>query len=495
MVMKMKLKTLLKKANINTKTIINNHMVNDLKDDSTTVMENDIFFAIKGGQTDGKHYVNDVILKGAKTIIYEGEIVKEYHHINYIKVINIKRTLALFCKIYYNDLTKKIKVIGITGTNGKTTISTLIFDYLAYSGIDSLLIGTNGVYFKDEHYHTSNTTINILTTYSILKESIKKGCKYLIMEVSSIGIREARVMYFDFDIIVFTNLTHDHLDYHKNMTDYKFSKAHLIWDMDYKKDKVVILNKDDDTFDFFSSLSKTNVLSYGIKEEADYQAQDINKNIYKTNFKIIIRNNTYQVKSSLIGGFNIYNLLSVFAVVDFLGFDLLSLVDFLKLYVLVSGRMNRIYYRNRTIIVDFAHTPNSVLNVLSSIKEFTNHKITVIIGCGGNRDVAKRSVIAKIATDFADKVIFTSDNPRDENPLDIIKDMTIDLKKDNYKSFVDREEAINYALDNSVHDEVIAILGKGSEREQIVNGIKYPFSDKEVVYSWISKNSEKNIKI
>ena len=312
------------------------------------------------------------------------------------------------------------------------------------------------------------------------------------MEVSSIGIREARVLYFDFDIIIFTNLTHDHLDYHKNITDYKFSKAHLIWELEHNKNKVVILNKDDDSFGLLSSLSKANILSYGISHEAHYQAKMINKNIYNTYFKIMIRGNTYQVKSSLVGGFNVYNLLAVFATIDFLKFDILSLIDFLKLYVLVSGRMNRIYFKNRTIIIDFAHTPSSVSNVLSAIKEFTNHKITVVIGCGGNRDTAKRSIIAKTATQYADKVIFTSDNPRDENPVDIIKEMIVDLKTHNHFVIIDREEAILKALDESVHDEVIAILGKGSEREQIINGIKHPFSDKDVVYRWISKKREKN---
>lgn len=488
----MKLKTMLKKAFLYPKILINNHEVNELKDDSKSVKPNDIFFAIKGGQVDGKLYISEAIKNGAKTIIYEGEISKEHHHINYICVANIKRTLALFCKIYYKDLTKKVKVIGITGTNGKTTISTLIYDYLGYYGIDALLIGTNGVYFRDEHYYTSNTTLNILSTYSILFEAYKKGCRYLIMEVSSIGIREARVLYFDFDIIIFTNLTHDHLDYHKNMTDYKFSKALLMWQLEHNKNKVVILNKDDLEYNFLSSLSKANIITYGITGDADYKAFNINKSIYNTFFKITITNNTYQVKSSLVGGFNVYNILAVFALIDFLNLDLLGFTEFLKMYVLVSGRMNRIYFKNRTIIIDFAHTPSSVSNVLSSIKEFTNHKITLILGCGGNRDKTKRGIIAKIATMYADKVIFTSDNPRDENPDDIISEMICDLKTDNFKIIIDREEAINYALNESVHDEVIAILGKGSEREQIINGIKYPFSDKDVVYKWINKKRENN---
>ena len=490
----MLIKELLEKACIKYDFLLNNHYVNSLKDDSRNINKNDVFFAIKGGQTDGKDYISSAIENGAKTIIYEGEISKEYHEINYIKVINIKRVLALFCKIFYKDITKKIKVIGVTGTNGKTTISTLLMDYLSYLGYDPLLIGTNGIYFKDEHYHTSNTTINIINTYDILKEAVKKGANFLIIEVSSLGIREARVLYFVFDIVILNNLTHDHLDYHKNITDYKFSKAHLLWSVDNNPKKAVITNSDDENFNFLSSLVKANIISYGINKEALYQATNIIKSLYDTQFEITIRNNKYKVKSSLVGGFNIYNLLALFATVDFLKLDILSFVEFLRLYVSISGRMNKILYKNRTIIVDFAHTPSSVINVLSSLKEFTNHKITVIIGCGGNRDVTKRSIIANIAVKYANKVIFTSDNPRDENPLDIINDMIGSLRYGRYDVILDRKEAILKALDESSNDEVIAILGKGSEREQIVNGIKYPFSDKEVVYSWINKNSAKNNK-
>jgi UDP-N-acetylmuramoyl-L-alanyl-D-glutamate--2,6-diaminopimelate ligase len=231
-----------------------------------------------------------------------------------------------------------------------------------------------------------------------------------------------------------------------------------------------------------------------MNKEASYQAINVKKNLYETQFDIIVRNNKYSVKSSLVGGFNIYNLLALFATIDFLKIDISTFADFLRIYVSVSGRMNKIIYKNRTIIIDFAHTPSSVNNVLSSLKEFTNHKICVVIGCGGNRDVAKRSIIAKIATKYADKVIFTTDNPRDEEPMDIINQMINNLEYANYEIILDRKEAIYKALSESRNDEVIAILGKGSENHQIINGIYYPFKDKEVVYNWIYKNDAKNTK-
>ena len=487
----MKIKYLLNKSNINYDSIVINHVINDIKDDSRQIKENDIFFAINGGQTDGRKYIDEAIKKGSKTIIYEGEINQKNDNINYINVLNIRSVLASFCKIFYKDLTKKIKLIGVTGTNGKTTTSTLIYDYLCYSGYDPILIGTSGIFFKDEHFHTANTTVSILQTYTILKEAISKGAKHLIMEVSSIGIRDARVLYFDFDIVIFTNLGHDHLDYHKNITDYKFSKSIILWNVENKRNKAVILNLDDENFAFLSSLVKAKIITYGLKKDANVKAINIVKNLYQSNFEVVIKDDNFKVKTALVGGFNIYNILAVISTLSFLKYDVNDFVDFLRIYVSISGRMNKIIYKSRVIIVDFAHTPTSLINVLSSLKEFTNQKISVVIGCGGNRDISKRSMIAQIAIKYADKIIFTSDNPRDEDPISIINDMVKNLRSSKYRIIIDRKEAITTILDESLHDEVIAILGKGSETSQIINGINYPFSDKEVIYQWINKNNDK----
>lgn len=494
MVNDMYIKKILEKACIKYDNNLNNHYINSIKDDSRNVMENDVFFAIKGGQTDGKLYIDEAIEKGAKTIIFEGEVKRLNNNVNYINVINVKRVLALFCKIFYKDLTKKVTIIGVTGTNGKTTVSTLLYDYLCYSGLDPILIGTSGIYFKDEHFHTHNTTPNIIDTYTILKEAIKQGAKHLIMEVSSIGIRECRVLYFDFDVMIFTNLSHDHLDYHKNITDYKFSKAYILWSVENHHNKAVILNSDDENIKFFTSLVKANIVLYGVKNKADFMATNIKKNLYQTSFDVSVMDNLFEIKTSLVGGFNVYNILAVLSAVHFLKLDYKEFVEFLKIYVSINGRMNKIIYNSRVIIIDFAHTPNSLINVLSSLKEFTNQKITVVIGCGGNRDTSKRNIIAQIALKYADKVVFTTDNPRDEDPMDIINDMIKNIKSNKFKIILDRKNAINKVLDESVHDEVIAILGKGSEQSQIINGINYPFSDKDAVYNWIKKNNEKQFK-
>ena len=482
----MDIKTLLKRVN-NNKIIVFNHKINKLSDDSRNIDCNDVFFAIKGVNYNGLDFIDDAIKNGAKTIIYEEEFTKEFHNINYVKVDDVKRFLALCCKFFYKDITKKVKMIGVTGTNGKTTISTVLMDFLSYSGEDSLLIGSNGIFYKDEHFHIDNTTPGILKIYDTIKSCLKKGLKYVVMEVSSIAIREARVSYFDFDILIFTNLTHDHLDYHKNITDYKYSKAALLWKMKLDKNKVVILNTDDENYRFYLSLTSSNVITYGIKNEALFVAENIVKSLHESQFIVKVKNNKYIVKSSLIGGFNIYNILAVISAISFLNLSISSFVDFLRIYIPVSGRMNQIKYKNRLIIIDFAHTPDGVLKVLTNIKELSSYKLSVVIGCGGSRDTLKRKTIGDIALKYADRVIFTADNPRDENPLNIINDMIKDTIENNYEIILDRKKAINHTLDTSNPYEVIAILGKGNERSQIINGIMHPFSDKETVYNWIKR--------
>lgn len=485
----MKIEKLLKLANNNT-FIINNHVINSLKNNSKEVVENDVFFAIKGSNDSGVNYINEAIINGAKTIITEEDLVKELHQINYIKVENIKSFLALCAKFFYHDISKKMKIIAVTGTNGKTTISTLLTDYLSFLGEDVLLIGTNGIYVFDEHFHTNNTTPGILEIYDALYYSYKKGVRYAVLEASSIGIREARLLHLDINIVIFSNLTHDHLDYHKNITDYKFSKGILMWGLENKKNKSLILNKDDENYSFYSSLAKCNVTTYSINKASDIMAKKINKNFHESNFSVFLNGNEYRIKTSLVGGFNIYNILAVFSAIKMLKKDLLLFVEFLKIYIPVNGRMNKIFYKNKTIIIDFAHTASSVKNVLSNIKQFTNNKLCVVIGCGGNRDVEKRSEIGVIASEYAERVIFTTDNPRTEDPKKIIIDMIKRITKDNYEIIYDRKEAIISALSQSNKDEVVLILGKGNERIQIINGIKHPFSDKEVVYNWIKRQQE-----
>ncbi len=484
----MRLKSLLEKIDVHNK-ILNNHKVNNLEDNSKDCSNNDIYFSIPSYTNDSNKFIDEAIINGAKTIIYEIDIKNKKEYINYIKVDDVKKTIAMAAKVFYKNITSKIKLIGVTGTNGKTTISSLIYDFLCFEGYETMLIGTNGIYFKDNHYNSNNTTPNLLLCNKVIKQALNKGLEYVVMEVSSIGIRELRVAYFDFDIIILSNVTHDHLDYHKTIIDYKFSKALIMNSMDINKNKCVILNKDLDTYKFYNKLCLNKVITYSLENNSDYKATNIIKNLNETKFKLNNSNKSYYFKTSLIGGFNIYNILASTACIKQLGFSITKFTEFLKVYINVAGRMDIVKHHDKTIVIDFAHTPDSVLNALKTLKEYSTRKLTVIIGCGGNRDKTKRSIIGEITCKYADKIIFTNDNPRDEQPLEIIEDIVRNINNQKYEIILDRKTAIYSALDNSLKDEIIAILGKGSEDYQIITGIKYPFSDKQTVKNYIKEHS------
>ncbi|MFI3251826.1 MAG: UDP-N-acetylmuramoyl-L-alanyl-D-glutamate--2,6-diaminopimelate ligase [bacterium] len=483
----MKINKLLKKINLNNYTI-NNHKINTIQDNSIDCNKNDVYFSIPSIQNDNNTFIEEAIKNGAKTIFYECDLLNKYSDINYIKVDDVKKTIAIAVKIFYKDITKKIKLIGVTGTNGKTTISNMIYDFLCYEGYSAMLIGTSGIFFKDNHFNSNNTTPNLLVITKLIKQALNKGLEYVVMEVSSIGIRELRVMYFDFDVIILSNVTHDHLDYHKSIIDYKFSKGLIMSNMPYHKKKFIVLNKDLDNYTFYNKLCNANVVTYGLYNDSDYHAINVIKDLNETKFKLLYKNDNCLFKTSLIGGFNVYNILAAIACINNLGFDIETFKNFMKLYVNVSGRMEIHKYNSRTIVIDYAHTPDGVDNALKTLKEYVQSKLTVIIGAGGSRDKEKRSIIGKITCNYADKIIFTNDNPRDEVPIDIINDITSEITNEKYNIILDRKEAIYNALDNSEPNEIIAILGKGAEDYQIILGMKYPFSDKQTVKSYIKEH-------
>lgn len=487
----MNLNYILKKAKISnyfTDSLIN-HKINKIEVNSKEVTENDIFIAIKGSKDDGHNYISEAINNGCKTVIYcSNSINKECNNINYIKVDDTKKTLGILANIFYKNITKKIKLIGVTGTNGKTTISTLLYNFFLYNGLEAMLIGTNGIDVLDNHYDTSNTTPNILQSLSIINEAYKKGIKYVVMEVSSHAIKELRVFNFDFNIAIFSNLTHDHLDYHKTMIDYKYTKGLFIQSINNKRKNFVVLNKDSNVFELYNSIARTNVVTYGIKNDSDYKAINIIKSMDNgTSFKLVFKNEKVNIRTSLIGEFNVSNILAVISTIEKMNFNINDFVRFIRIYVRVSGRMEYIKIKKRTFIIDYAHTPDGVKNVCLNIKEYTNNKLYIIVGCGGNRDKLKRPIIGEIVTNIADYVIFTNDNPRDENEEEIVKDIIKGVSKNNYEIILNREKAIQRAIKLSKENDCIGILGKGSEASQIIKGIKYPFNDLEVVKKLMKK--------
>ena len=471
----MRVKTLL-----NLKEVVNNHKVNSLKTNSKIIKENDVFYAIKGSNYDGNNYIEEAIKNGAKTIITEDELKmkNKYKEINFIKVLDVRKTLALHAKKFYKDISKNMTLIGVTGTNGKTTVTTLVYKYFQYLNKKATLIGTNGIYIMNSFYETKNTTPDILELYEILTESKKKGVDTVVMEVSSHAIKMFRVYGLEFKIALITNLTQDHLDFHKSMEDYKYTKGLFLSSI--KKNKVVIINKDMDDAKFFIDLSNAKTYTYGMKD-ADYQLLDYKLKITGSTFLVKIRKEIYSINTKLLGLFNLYNIIAFLAIVDNLGLFNNKTIEFLNTKINILGRMEVINLDNRYFVIDFAHTPDGVYNVLKFLNQVKENNLIVVLGCGGDRDKSKRKIMGKIATENANLAIFTNDNPRTEDPNAIINDILEGVEKKNYIVILDRKMAIEEAYKRSLNGDIIVILGKGNEQYQIIGNTKYKFSDKEVV--------------
>lgn len=456
--------------------IIYDHLINEVCIDSRKVKPNDVFVAISGSRYDGNDYLKEAIKNGAKTIITEEKCF--YEDVNIIVVENSRKELARILKYIYRNIMKKVKVIGVTGTNGKTTTTTLLHKYLNSIGLNSILIGSNGINYKNVFYEGVNTTPDITVIYNKIYEAYLENCNYVIIEVSSHAIKQFRIYGIEFNIALLTNLTLDHLDYHDNFTDYKYVKGLFISSI--KDNNYVILNKDIDHYHFYSDIANAKVVSFGTKH-SDFKIKDIELLDNGSNFNIIYKNSELSVNTNLIGMFNVYNIAGLIAIITALNiFNKKDVTDFFKNQLLVPGRMEEIDYNNRKIIIDFAHTPDGIFNVLSFLKTL-KRRIILVIGCGGSRDKTKRRVVGEISVNNSDYVIFTSDNPRDEEEMDIINDIVRDIEKTNYEIITDRRKAITRAIKLSVPNDIIAILGRGNEQYQKVKGMLIRLNDKDVV--------------
>ena len=393
----------------------------NIKIDSRKVKKGDIFIALRGINNDGHKYVRDAIENGATTVIVEeGE-----YSVNTILVKDTKEYLKEYLENNYYDEIKKLKLIGMTGTNGKTTTCYLIYQALNKLNKKCAYIGTLGFYLTDEERTISNTTPNIHELYEMLLECVQKNYEYVVMEVSSQGLSMGRVDTLIFDYVIFSNLTQDHLDYHGTIDNYVLEKQKLF---NMTNNSFAIINSDDKYKDYFILDNKN--ITYG-KTSNDYKISNIKSTIKGSNFKL----NEKEYFTKLIGEYNIYNVVIV---------NLDS----------PNGRMDIIEYNNNIIIVDYAHTPDAVEKIITNVSKLPHNKIITLVGCGGNRDKTKRPIMGDIATHYSDYVIFTSDNPRYEKPKKILKD-------------------------------IVLLLGKGHENYQIIKGKKYPFSDKEKVIKYL----------
>lgn len=451
----------------------NNHIISKITNNSKECVKDCIFIV----NDKNINYLSEALNLGASTVIAEKE-VKFDTKINFLVVDNIKLYQAELLKKYYHKQLSQYKIIGVTGTNGKTSTSTYIYKYLRYINEDALLISSLGFYLDDLVFDTNNTTPSIFKIYEFLDKNLKKNkfkktknnIHYLILECSSQGIRDLRIKYIPFDAIVFTNITSDHLDFHKNYSDYFYSKCLLLNQL--KEDGIVISNTINCDSNLIKEISNNRVYTYG--KNSDYNFNIISSTMTNTLFEI--NNNLF--KTSVSGDYQIENLTASFVALSKLNIDMSYFRTFLYQLEPLPGRFNLYKIKNKNIIIDYGHTYNAFIKTIEFIKKNINSKLWVVCGCGGNRDKTKRPLIGQYVTANSNFVVFTEDNNRNEQFEDIVNDIIANVEQDNFMIIKDRYEAISYALNNSTKDDYIAIIGKGLEKTLV--GYNY-LTDLEIV--------------
>ncbi|PZD78012.1 UDP-N-acetylmuramoyl-L-alanyl-D-glutamate--2,6-diaminopimelate ligase [Mesonia sp. K7] len=476
------LKDILYKVAINSVVGNTNISINNLYFDSQKVELNDVFIAIKGENADGHNYIKSAEDNGALAIICEQLPARQVSGITYVEVENSKRALAIIASNYYGNPSSKLKLVGITGTNGKTTVSTLLYQLFTNLGYKTGLISTIKIMVADQEYATYLTTPDSLAINKYLAEMVEEGVDYCFMEVSSHGIAQHRTTALQFAGGVFTNLSHDHLDYHKTFKEYRDVKK-IFFD-ELSKNAFALTNQDDKNGEFMVQNTIANKKTYALKTNADYKAHILENEISGLLLKI----NNHEVWTKLIGSFNAYNLTAIFAVADLLGVDMLENLRHLSQLNSVSGRFQYFISDKEkvTAIVDYAHTPDALKNVLDTINTIRtkNETLITVVGCGGNRDATKRPKMAHIASANSDKSIFTSDNPRNEDPDAIIRDMEKGVESQHVSkviSIADRKQAIQTACVLANKNDIILIAGKGHETYQIIKNERLDFDDMKIV--------------
>ena len=451
----------------------------NIKVDSRKVKEGDTFIALKTLNNDGHKYIEAAISNGAKQVVVE----KGLYSVETLVVGDTRDYLNDYLKENYYPKIKDLKLIGMTGTNGKTTTCFLIHRALNELNVKCGYIGTIGFYINDKIRDLNNTTPDILEMYEMLTECKENGCEYVAMEVSSHALDMHRVCGLLYDYTIFSNLTKDHLDYHQNMENYALAKQKLFYQL--KIDGKAIVNSDDEYKNYYILKENKNI-TYGF-QNSDYQIIDYNIDILNSTFKVKKSEEITTYKAKLLGKHNLYNLLVIIVVLSEMKFDKEQIKNIIRDLEAPAGRMDTIYYDTNRIIIDYAHTPDAVKNVISAVKEIATNNIYTIVGCGGNRDKTKRPEMAKIAAELSTKVILTSDNPRFENPRDIINDMLQGLDNSNYEIEENREEAIKKGVQMLDKNDILLVLGKGHETYQIIGEKKLNFDDKEKVLDIIRR--------
>ena len=455
--------------------------INNIEFDSRKIEFNDVFVSIKGVLSDGHNYIEKATDLGALVIICEKIPDKIINGITYVEVDNSNIALSVLAANYYGNPSDDIQLIGITGTNGKTTVATLLYKLFKKAGFKVGLLSTVKIFIDNKEYKATHTTPDSLTINRYLKEMVDEGIEFCFMEVSSHGIDQMRTRNLNFKGAVFTNLSHDHLDYHKDFAAYRDVKK-MFFDQ-LPKNAFALTNSDDKNGKYMLQNTKAKKYTYALKSIADYKSQ-----VLENQFNgLLLKINGQELWVKLIGNFNAYKLLAIYAVADLLGLENLEILQLMSELESVDGRFQYVVSKNNiTAIVDYAHTPDALKNILETINAIRskNEDLITIIGCGGDRDVAKRPKMGNIAASLSSKVIFTSDNPRSENPATIIESMEKGVSGENFNktlSIADRKQAIKTACQLAKNGDIILIAGKGHETYQEINGKRIDFDDYKII--------------
>ncbi|WP_316750715.1 UDP-N-acetylmuramoyl-L-alanyl-D-glutamate--2,6-diaminopimelate ligase [Pedobacter gandavensis] len=458
-----------------------NREITALVFDSRQVVKDSVFFAIKGTLSDGHKYIDNTIQAGASVIVCEQIPAQTVPGVVYIQVDNSSVALGEMAANYYGNPSSKLKLVGITGTNGKTTIATILFKLFRTLGYHVGLISTVQNHIDDLVIPATHTTPNPLALNQLLQQMVDAGCEYCFMEVSSHAVVQHRIEGLHFVGGVFSNISHDHLDFHKTFDNY--IKAKKAFFDGLPSDAFALTNLDDRNGMVMLQNTKATKMTYALKQLANFKAKVVENSFNGLHLDI----DQADVFFKLVGSFNAYNLLAVYGTAVLLGEDKLEVLTALSNLTGAEGRFDYITSGNQIIgIVDYAHTPDAVQNVLSTIADIRKgtEQVITIIGCGGDRDKTKRPIMAQVACDWSDKVILTSDNPRSENPQTIVEEMEKGVSPTNKRktlSIVDRREAIKTACHLAKPGDIILLAGKGHEKYQEINGVRYHFDDKEIL--------------
>ena len=467
-----------------------NKEINKIEDYSNKIKNGDVFVAINGYKDNGIKYIDDAISKGAVAIVHEGDI-EHKEDITYIKVENARIALAIMASTYYGDPARKLKMIGITGTKGKTTTAYMIRDIMLASGKKIGMIGTVCNTYGKVTEESIRTSPESLDLQALLARMVDAGMEYVVMEVSSHALELERVYGIKFLVGVFTNLSEDHLDFHKTMDKYLEAKAKL-----FKQSDFAIINGDDIYAPRLLKMIDIKKATYGLDNAVDLTATDIRVNPSYVEFKMYVNRMLETIRINIPGRFTVYNALAAIGVCSLFGAQMDAISGALGA-LRVPGR-NEVVELNKTftVIVDYAHTPASLEAILSSAKKYTKGRIICVFGCGGNRDKEKRAMMGEISGRLADFTIITTDNPRDEKPSKIIEDIESGIKQTRglYKCIENRRQAIRFAMRIAWKSDVIIIAGKGHETyQEVENGKKLYFDDKEIVRKIAEEMPDKNI--